>query len=249
VDWLRSDRGYPNPDHDPLYEVLLTQLLLSGRQTTANLGAVQELFVARLSVTVSAKEYEMLLSGIVDVAGDLVGTRTINWLFDLAEFTVRYPCPNKAARSAFWMSLLALLQPLASRLSRSQVAMAQDLATVLGARELVDDWVATTVVDVPTAAPRHTYIGIYCLREEISRRVKLALESDFPGIRIELNSDQDNSPRLRELARRAELSLSAGRPLCMPPPSPSRLHGQMRCRRCFLAAWGRPASPKRCVSR
>jgi hypothetical protein len=237
VDWLRSDRRYPNADHDPLYGVLLTQLLLCGRQTTAALSAVQELFVARLSLTPSSREYELMLREIIDVAGDLVGTYTVNWLLDLAEFTVRYPCANAGARSTFWTSLLALLQPFESRLSRSQLALARDLAMVLGGKELVDHWDSTAPAASLTPAPRFTYVAIYCLREEISQRVKLALEAEFPGMRIELNSEEDNSPRLRDLARRAELfvvcwqaalhaatvGIQAARPKELPTIFPSRL--------------------------
>lgn len=205
VDWLRSDEYYPNSDYDRLYDVLLTQLLFSGRQSPAALGAVAELLEARLLLRPAAKDYQLLVMGFAEIASDLASVRTIDWLLDCAELTVLYPCSDSVSRSTLWTSLLSYMHPFASRMSPAQVTVARDLSAALGGRELVDD-LATGVPPRSLANIRvPPVVAIYTLTESVGRRIKLALEAEFSDTRVELVHDMVNSPRLQELARRVDL--------------------------------------------
>ena len=205
VDWLATDERWPNPNYDPIYDVVLTQLLLASYQTPAALGAVAQLFEGRLSIRQSSSSYRLLLDAIGEAACALASVRTLDWVLDLAELTVIHPCSDDGARRQFWHDLGEHLRPFASRITPNQLAVARDLSTILGSAEVFVE-ISGAAPEAPAdSQPIEGLVAIYTLTENVGRRIKRSLVEEFPHATIELLHDHVNSLRLQDLASRADL--------------------------------------------
>lgn len=232
VHWLQRDASFPRASLRPVYETVLTLFVLGearDRGIMASAGIVAE---ALLAIGSSASDYQRLLDSISTLVMEGVGTANIYVLLDLIEATLRHACPDSAARDAFWLSALAVIEPLRSRLKPVHLASLSALGDALGWQEPPLSENATTGADEFSDKLDGMRIGIYTLTESAARQAASILARVAPGVTVQTSSEHVGSAQLKALAENTDLlvitSLSAthaatdylrahrpaGKPLC-----------------------------------
>lgn len=207
--WLLDDDSFPRPAMRPLYEAALTIFTLLEDRGPAARDAMLEMLDALVSLEPPAESYRRHLRDAEAFLSAEAGTSTVYWLLDLAERLLRAPSPDGAARLALLNRILSSLQPILRVLSVPQRAAYKRVAAVAG-------WPLLDVEPAPPkagAAEPAQFVGrvvaLYTLTESAGRQAQEALEDAFPGVRVELSSDHVCTPRLRSLAREADLFVLA----------------------------------------
>jgi hypothetical protein len=209
VRWLLDDDLFPRSIMRPLYEATLTIFTLLDDRGPATRGAMLEVLDALLSLELPAEAYRQHLRDAEAFLSAEAGTSTVYWLLDLSERLLRAPSPDGTARLALLNQILSSLQPLLTTLSVPQRAAYKRVAAVA-------NWPLLDLDPAPSAAGKaepEQFLGrvvaLYTLTESAGRQAKEALEDAFPGVRVELSSDHVCTPRLRSLAREADLFVLA----------------------------------------
>lgn len=208
LEWLRTDPDWPNAAQLPIFEALFTLLVIGARRTPAALAAVTQVLDAQLAIGLSPATYRLVLRDLADLVPKAVGTRTLDWLLDTLEVVVTHPAADRPAMEGLWDAVLGTLQPLASRFEVGQLEVMADLARIVGrssALAAIGSAPVASEVEHGGDALADQLVAIYTLTEEVGRRVKQALQAEFPRVRCELLHDLVNSPRLADLAKRADL--------------------------------------------
>src|SRR5262249_10352252 len=135
VDWVQRDERWPNRDFAALYRRVCELMLLSGDRTPSTLGALSQILDGLLALGMEPTDYAGLLKDLREALPSLGGAHNIDWLVDLAELTVVYPCADSSARAALWTQIAVQVTQLASRLSPTQVAVLKDIGAILGMAE------------------------------------------------------------------------------------------------------------------
>ena len=208
VQWMQADSAWPENELFPLYraiyEHLVTQLSLRWQREAG--GAARELLDGMLRLGPSEAGYTQLLNDMGDVLPPEVGTTDFDALMELAELTVTHASPNPDARQRLWARIVAALSPVRTRMTRTELALINDLGQVFGLDE---------VFPVPVAAPEELptvpsplagkTVAIYTLTETAAERAKRLLSELYPGISVQLSHDVVGSPQLAELARNSDV--------------------------------------------
>lgn len=166
-----------------------------------------------MSIGNSAPDYQKLLNSLATLVSEGTGTSNLYLLLELIEALLRHPCPDPSAREAFWLTALAILEPLRLRLEPAQRVSLAALAELLG-------WPDSPFADSPKIAqdefaPKlaNLRIGIYSLTESAARQAASVLTRLEPSARVQISSEQVGSAKLKALAVNSDLlvitSLSA----------------------------------------
>lgn len=206
--WVQSDRLWPNPDYYPLYEQLLTLFMLADTRNLNTLQALMNLLEGILTLGLNEQDYNQLMNDLGDLVQQLGGTRYIDWLIDVAELTTLYACPNPTARLNLLTQIIAIIDHLAVKLTRSQLSVLNDLTRILGISEqiatLAKKEAGTGLSDLNELIRGYS-VTIYTLTESVGQRVARMLTAQYPGIKVDLSHDKASTPRLVDLARNADL--------------------------------------------
>ncbi|MSR09281.1 MAG: hypothetical protein EXR82_07090 [Gammaproteobacteria bacterium] len=208
VQWVQADSAWPEGALRPLYGALYDHLILqlSLRWQSEAAGVARQLLYGMLQLGQDAAEYTRLLNDIGDVLPLEGGTADFEGLMELAELTVAHASPNPDARQRLWARIVAALSPVRRRLTQGELALVNDLGLAFGVDQVFPIPVASAeqVPAGPSPLDGKT-VAIYTLTESVGERAKRVLGKLYPGIRIQLVHDTVGSPRLEELARRADV--------------------------------------------
>ena len=213
VNWLQRDAEFPRPSMKPVYETVLTLFSLGEARDRGIMASAAVVGEALLTIGGPTSDYQKLLKSIEMMLIEGTGTGGIYTLLELVEATLRHPCPDPSAREAFWLTALAVLEPLRSRLQPSQIASLVALGELLG-------WSEPPFAKTVTNAPDHLgpklanlRIGIYTLTESAARQAASVLARIAPSAVVQTSSEHVGSAPLRALAENSDLlvitSLSA----------------------------------------
>jgi hypothetical protein len=207
VEWAKEDGRWPNQAYIALYKQLFGLLLLSSNRSDNLYKALNTLLTGMLEVGLDHNQYRAILADLGDMLPMLSGARDLDWLCDLSELTITYPCPDPEGRARFWHQLIAVLAPYGTKLTPTQRSILTEIGGILG---LVD-----TLAMLPPAPPAltsgsrssfdHCVVGIYTLTEGVGERVARILGEEYQGITVRVNNDTVSTPQLRELAKRADI--------------------------------------------
>lgn len=208
VTWIQADNRWPNKAYSALYQQLFDLLLMSGNRSPKLYDALTIVLSGMLAVGLDGSTYNSVLSDLGDALPGLSGARDLDWLVDLAELVITYPCPDLAARARFWTQLIALLAQYGTRTTALHRIVLTDVAEILGQSE--------TLAVLPAVLPGagasaqalsldHQLVGIYTLTEGVGERVGQILRAEYPTVDVQVNHDHVSTPKLRELARRADI--------------------------------------------
>lgn len=205
VAWVRNDERWPNPDFRTLYEAVLNLLLLSSNRSSAVLTAISILVEGRLSLGMEPEKYQQLFTDLRALVEESASASTIDWLVDLAELTVVYPCPDQSARMALWSVTASHLGLLRTRMNRAQLGIVADIATTLDVPETFPLLPESPELEEAPDSAIQGVVAIYTLANGVGERARRILEPLYPHLRIELFHDHVTSPRLQQYARTADL--------------------------------------------
>lgn len=213
VNWLQRDPAFPRPSMRPVFETLLTLFALGEARDRGIMASATNVGEALLSIGNSTSDYRRLLHSLGTLISEGTGTGSIYLLLELIEATLRHPCPDPSAREAFWLTALAVLQPLRLRLEPVQLASLAALGELLG-------WFEPPFAETGTTAPdefgpklANLRIGIYTLTESAARQAASVLARVAPSAIVQTSSEHVGSAQLKALAENSDLlvitSLSA----------------------------------------
>ena len=207
VRWLASDPGWPRTEMRPLYDVALTLFVLLEERSLPARQACLGLLDALLSLGPSAADYLRYTQDAAWFVPDDAGTGSAYWLLDLAERVLHHDATDGAARQALLNRLLSTLQQLAGFLSPMQRISYARLAAMAGWPPLAEA-ITTAEFDV-AAALAGKVVALHTLTEAAARQAREALAGAAPDARVEINADHVCTPRLKALARDADLFVVA----------------------------------------
>jgi hypothetical protein len=213
VNWLQRDAAFPRPSMRPVYETVLTLFSLGEARDRGIMASAAVVGEALLSIGGPTSDYQKLLKSLEMLLIEGTGTGGVYTLLELVEATLRHPCPDPSAREAFWLTALAVLEPLRLRLQPSQIASLTSLGEQLGWREPPFAEAVTKVPDQLGPKLANLRIGIYTLTESAARQAAAVLTRIAPSAVVQTSSEHVGSGPLKALAENSDLlvitSLSA----------------------------------------
>lgn len=192
---------------------LIRRYLLAERLTPSDLAVICVLLGIALRGAPPAADYRGLLEDIQSYAPMWVSPGQPLPALDLADVIASAARPDPSTAVALGSTLLG---PLHAQRRRMSATMCELAALITSDLNLVWDWATPSVVAGETSEPsppavRRGPLGflLYSLDEAVLRRVATALGTLYPEARVSTSSDKVGSPRLRDLAARAEVVVLA----------------------------------------
>lgn len=213
VNWLQRDALFPRASMRPVYETVLTLFALGEARDQGIMASSGVVGEAILAIGNSVSDYQRLIHSLETLITEGTGTGSVHMLLELIEATIRHPCPDSSAREGFWLTALAVLEPLRHRLEPVQLASLATLGGLLG-------WSDQPFADAAAAAPSqfgtklaNLRIGIYTLTESAARQAASVLARVAPSVIVQTSSEHVGSAQLKAMAENSDLliitSLSA----------------------------------------
>ena len=202
---LQADPNWPNPNLLPLYIALLEQLLLEASVSTHLCVAAAMLFEAILASDPDEQTYKSTVEDTVaNLAGRFVSVMTLDWLVDLVDFTVIYPCQHVGARTALWQTCIQELRPFVGRLGEPRLRLLAELANILG-QPVPFPAPREAEYESPASLPNGYTVGVYTTEVAVAQRVKNGLSAAFPNLVILADHSTVSTPSLVQLARTSHM--------------------------------------------
>ena len=148
-------------------------------------------------------EYTGLVDRLGDVFSGTPSPREIAWGLDLADLLVVHPCRDEEARLRWTAKVVQAAAQSWARLSTAERCLLELLAQETGfpllprPEEDTDD-------EAQVRADIQARIFLYSLDTHAIRRAARVLEATFPHAKIDTNSDETCTPRLRTGSRHAD---------------------------------------------
>jgi hypothetical protein len=209
VRWLVNDPGFPRSAMRPLYEAALTIFTLLEERGRPTRDALLQMLDALLSLGPGPDAYRRYLQDVTTFVSPEAGTSVIYWLIELAETLVRNPASDGPARLSLLNAILASLQPISGLLTAAQRAAYKRVATIAQWPSLADAPASPGSPSAPSDALKGKFVVLYTLTESAGRQASEAVLEAYPGVRVEVTNDVVCTPRLRTLARDADLVVLA----------------------------------------
>ena len=207
VRWLQSDPQWPNsfllPVYSTIYNQLLPHLVNTWQRETA--GVAKELLRAMLELGLDRDEYVRQLNDMGDALPAAAGRGDADLLLDLAEIIVDNGSPDPDARLSLWVRIADSLKSLESLLELEEKALVNDMGQVFDIDEVFSIEPESSEAAAESTALAGKVVAIYTLTESVAQRVGRLLEKLYPGVRVELSADTVATPRLEEMAWRADI--------------------------------------------
>lgn len=148
-------------------------------------------------------EYTSLVDRLGDVFSDVPSPREIAWGLELADLLVVHPCRDNEARLRWTTKVVQAAKQNWARLSTAERCLLELLAQEAGfplpprPDEDAGD-------EAQVRADIQARIFLYSLDTQAIRRAARVLEAVFPQAKIDINSDETCTPRLRTGSRHAD---------------------------------------------
>ena len=207
VRWLQTDPKWPNPSLSPvygaIYNVILIHLVFRWQREAAVVA--KDLLRAMLELGLDRDEYVRQLNDMGDALPAAAGRGDADLLLDLAEIIVDNGSPDPDARLSLWVRIADSLKSLESLLELEEKALVNDMGQVFDIDEVFSIEPESREAAAESTALAGKVVAIYTLTESVARRVGRLLEKLYPGVRVEFSADTVATPRLEEMARRADI--------------------------------------------
>lgn len=180
--------------------------------TLSDLDAISELVEYRLDSGLATSAYEDVL-GLVESVWERRQSRiALDWALELIDLLIDYPCPARQRRARLVQSVLSRASGWVRKLDATTVRYARQLCGEADLEELgalLESGASGGTKEEKAPEQQPSLAGlraaIYTLTERAGKRAKRLLEDAFPGVRVDLCFDKVASPRLRSLARNADI--------------------------------------------
>ena len=207
VQWLQRDNSWPENSLLTLYRAIYDHLMLqlSLRWWREAVGAARELLDAMLQLGPDEAEYTRLLNDMGDVLPPEVGMTDFEVLVELAELTVAHAAPSPDARQRLWARIVAALSPVRTMMTNRELAVTNDLGKIFGMDEVFPVPAETPEKSTDSSGLDGRTVAIHTLVRPAAQRARRLLNELHPGVRVHISHDLVGSPRLADLARRADV--------------------------------------------
>ena len=138
-------------------------------------------------------------------------SRTATRAIDLADVVACGPASDSATRTDF---VAALLAPLNQQKRRLPASLRQLAGLITDDVALDYDWAVAEADSAALPTSRHASshrILLYSLDNGTLARVEKTINLEWPNVRVEISSDKDGNPALKQHARNADLIVVATR--------------------------------------
>ena len=209
LDWI--EQADLSSDLEPVLSAALDLVIYGSEPSASRDTLIQRLLGAELA----ARSVESLLSARLDEILQLwlqaPAAKHIDWPLTIVDTAIDYCGASPSART-FFLAVLSSCAPFRDRLDSADVDTIRALAAELETGE-IDDLLPAMAPADPTMDPlsilRHKFVGIYTLMIGAGTRAKQIVERRCPQAVVETNNDTVASPRLVNLAERADAMVVA----------------------------------------
>jgi hypothetical protein len=148
-------------------------------------------------------EYRSLVERLSSIFSESPSPREISWGLDLSDLLIVHPCRDEELRLRWIAKVLQAASISSARLSVADKCLFEFLAkeSNFSIPQRPDPEALVTLNDRADVQPR---IFLYSLDEQAIRRAARVLEAVFPKAKIDLNSDETCTSRLRTCSRSAD---------------------------------------------
>jgi hypothetical protein len=214
--FFHRDPAWPNPMLKGVYRSLLDLLFFSTEGGRADLVAWNDLLDAALMLGVEGEtSYRECITYMKELWARFGAPITLDWAIDSLGLLVAHACPDTEARRSFFVAILDRSTAFLRHVEPEQRELLQLLASDLGEKENFAQYFITAPPaeraedEVLLASLSGLSVAVYTLTESAGRQFKMVLDAQSPGVRVSLCHDVVASPRLKQLARQADLFVVA----------------------------------------
>ena len=189
----------------PIHGAILTVLALDTAWGDAALEVAYNSSEALLTAGLDAAGYDELLEQLALIWDRMAARRHVVWLADILELLELFPGPREPL-IRFAAAAVGPVQGAMARVSRVTLAGLRASLAGIGADELVSAVLEPEDTPDDAAGPdlAGRTVGIYTLTPQVGVRAKQAIETRFPGVRVEVDSSYVSTPALEHLASTAD---------------------------------------------
>ncbi|WP_144553391.1 protein DpdD [Bacillus sp. X1(2014)] len=219
LDFFKNDPVWPRKECKTIYLTLLELLTLSEEIGEMELSIYQDLLIAVLSVGLSKKEYDDVVSSGISLWKIAASYTNLSWAIDVIEALILYPCLNEEKRIAFLKELNQHLGTFSRFMKTSDWEMIKLLHMDLNEIEAwkgINEayWTKENVKDAANESfwdkLEGKSVGIYTLMDRVSQRVKSYLDSKVKNnIHVQTNNDKVGTDALRILSKSTDILIVA----------------------------------------
>lgn len=214
--FLERDTGFPRSSFKRIYEMLRMELVYSCETGTASDFTIfGDLCEAALVLGVNSTEYQVILDEATHLWTSFASLSNLRPIFDILDRLMYFACPQDkvAERLAFATLIFTKVLPWiqSGRIEREtwrflrQLSMELQLAPLLDGVETDEQELLTDIVEQDPLADLTGTLAIHTLMEAAGVRVRDILKHRSPRCKVEVNHDRVGTPRLREMARNADI--------------------------------------------
>lgn len=226
--YLRRDPAWPRREAAPLYGLMMQVLVLGTRGAEDDLVVAYDLLDVLLGFAPDMRHYEALMNEVEYLVTEHPSLAQVSWGLDVLDLMLMHPCPARSLPLRMLTVVTAVLQKHWRHVDPSQWDTLGALASDIGYPEVVQGAAPPnalrgrteaegSVESVHAAGPSgvdFTYlyrkaIVLYSLTENATRRARDLILEREPGATVELCADHVGGPRLRHLARNADVFIVA----------------------------------------
>lgn len=162
----------------------------------------------------SQREYQEFIATLQLIIERSSSLRNLPLLSTLMELFLDAPCPSVHSRNELWSDIQAISLKLWIKIDYPLRTILRNLATDLLGSEAESVFPAEqedTDTEVTQTLPDMSgkLVAIYTLTEGAARRTKMALETLFSGIKVDINHDHTATDKLIHLAKHADYFIFA----------------------------------------
>jgi hypothetical protein len=203
--------------HRELLDDIAVLLMSEEDLGVADVQVVANLAGLLLEIGLSAERYRQLVEDFCNLWERVDSPAYLDAAIDMLDVLLTQACPNPGVREALFRKLIASFQRWQRRIRPDQWVLLAELASELGASEVVKAVrLPEDEADGAHAAPTRgalagKMVAIYTLTDPAATRAAEFLTRNFDDVVVEVSNDHVASDRLRTLARAADIFVVATR--------------------------------------
>jgi hypothetical protein len=203
--------------HRELLDDIAVLLMSEEDLGVADVQVVANLAGIILEIGLPAERYRQLVEDFCNLWERVDSPAYLDAAIDMLDVLLTQACPNPGVREVLFRKLIASFQRWQRRIRPDQWMLLAELASELGASEVVKAIRPSEAeADGAGAAPNRRalagkMIAIYTLTDPAATRAADFLTSNFDDVVVEVSNDHVASDRLRTLARAADVFVVATR--------------------------------------
>jgi hypothetical protein len=207
---LFVQRIEPQGSWIPIYQALIETLRARDVLGGAELSLIKDTLLVLVRAGADQETYQRAVSEVQQVFDEMRSPQTMSWILDVCDGLWLAPCRDPECRLRLLTSALQAATDFAARLTPLQRELVRLLAGDAGLAipAVLNDASALGGIDTHDEHPSR-FVAFYSLESEAARRATVLLSNLYPGFKIERSEDLVCTPRLKMLARSADVFVFA----------------------------------------